>query len=83
MHYVYILQSKKHGKLYKGSSSDLKERIREHNRGNVISTKSGIPWELIYYEAFSKKADALREEKFLKSGKGRERLAYLLKYTLR
>lgn len=34
---------------------------------------------LVYYEAFLSKSDALREEKFLKSGKGKERVKYLFK----
>lgn len=41
-----------------------------------------MPWRLIYYEAFSDKEDATREEKFLKSGKGRERIQWLLKKVL-
>ncbi len=78
MHYVYILKSKITGELYKGSSDDLKERIKDHNKGKVRSTKYGKPWRLIYYEAFINKTDALREENFLKTGKGRERIKYLL-----
>ena len=77
MYYVYILKSRKTGKLYKGFTEDLKDRLARHNRGETLSTKSGMPWELIYYEAFSNKSDALREEKFLKSGKGKERIKYL------
>ena len=82
MYYVYILQSEKTGKLYKGSSEDLKRRLKEHNGGNVPSTKSGTPWELVYYAAFKNKTDARSEELFLKSGKGRERIQYLLRSTL-
>jgi predicted GIY-YIG superfamily endonuclease len=33
---------------------------------------------LVFYEAFVQKADATREEKFLKTDKGRERRKYLL-----
>ena len=83
MYYVYILQSSKNNKLYKGSTNNLKLRINRHNRGDVLSTKSGKPWQLVYYEAFTNKSDALREEKFLKSGKGKERIKYLLEYTLK
>mgnify|MGYP001603299370 FL=1 len=82
MYYVYILKSQRHGKLYKGSTSDMKRRLNEHNGGKVISTKSGTPWQLIYYEAFLHKTDALREEIFLKSGKGKERIKYLLQSLL-
>lgn len=77
MHYVYILRSLKSKRLYKGSCQYLRERISNHNNGKVKSTKVGKPWKLIYYEAFENKTDALREEKFLKSGKGRERIKYL------
>jgi len=78
MYYVYILKSLVSKRRYKGSCMDLKERVKNHNNGKVTSTKSGRPWELIYYEAFVRKDDALREEKFLKTGKGRERIKYLI-----
>lgn len=83
MYFVYIIKSLKTGKLYKGYTQDLKNRIREHNSGTVASTKSGVSWRLIYYEVFLNKTDALREELFLKSGKGKERIKYLLEKTLR
>ncbi len=78
MYYVYILKSKINSKLYKGLTSDLKRRVKEHCSGNSKFTSENGPWELVYYEAFNKKDDAIREEKFLKSGKGRERIKYLL-----
>ena len=83
MYYVYILQSTLNHKLYKGITEDLRKRLLEHNEGKVKSTKSGKPWELIYYEALANKTNARREELFLKSGKGRERIQYLLKYSLK
>ena len=77
MYYVYILKSKKVDNLYKGSTINLKKRLLEHNSGYNKSTKNGIPWKLIYYEAFENKSDALREELFLKTGKGRDRIKHL------
>lgn len=82
MHYVYILQSEQNGRLYKGCTKDLRRRLKEHNNELVVSTKAWVPWRLLYYEAFKNKTDALREEKFLKSGKGKERIKYLLQSTL-
>lgn len=82
MYYVYILRSEKNKRLYKGVTNDLKRRLKEHNSGSVPFTKALMPWRLIYYEAFSDKEDATREEKFLKSGKGRERIQWLLKKVL-
>lgn len=73
MYYVYVLKEKG-GTLYKGFTSDLKKRFKEHNSGKIRSTKTHKPWKLIYYEAFAFKKDARREEIFLKTGKGRERL---------
>lgn len=83
VYYVYILQSRKNKKLYKGYTTNLKQRIVEHNAGKNTSTKSGIPWRPIYYQGFLNKSDARREEEFLKSGKGRERIAFLLQETLK
>lgn len=77
MYYVYILKSEKNGKLYKGFTNDLKRRIKEHNSGHSTFTRNNGPWKLIYYEAFIYKEDAKREELFLKSGKGKERIKYL------
>jgi len=77
MYYVYLLRSETTEKLYIGYSKDLKKRLLEHNNKVTKSTRFGIPWKLIYYEAFNNKKDALREEKFLKTGKGRERIKYL------
>ena len=74
----YIIFSKKLNKKYVGFTSDIKKRFLEHNLTNSGFTKAGKPWILIYYEAFMSKKSALREEKFLKSGKGKERIKYLL-----
>jgi len=66
MFYVYILRSKIDGDLYIGYTGDLKRRFAEHNSGKNRSTKGRIPFELIYYEAYRSKVDAMRREKALK-----------------
>jgi len=68
--YVYILQSEKDKSLYIGYSSDLKARFVKHNKKQVTSTKSKVPWKLIYYEAYLERKDADGRERFLKSGVG-------------
>jgi putative endonuclease len=65
MHYVYLLRNRT-GQVYIGSSADLKRRFYQHNHGQSLATKAGIPWELIYYEAFPTKALALQRELKLK-----------------
>jgi len=66
MFYTYILKSKKDGQCYTGSTNDLRNRFKEHNRGSVVSTKNRRPFELIYYEAYKSEGDARRREKSLK-----------------
>jgi len=81
MFYVYILKSIPTSRIYKGFTSDIKQRLVKHNGGQVKSTKPYLPWKLIYLEMFSNEIDARREEKFLKTGKGKERIKYLLRNT--
>ncbi len=82
MHYVYVLQSKKDKNLYIGYSDNLRERFKAHNSGKVKSTKSRIPLELIYYEAYRNKADATKREYELKTSQQREFLRIRLKNSL-
>lgn len=74
MYYIYILKSTKDGKYYTGFSGDLQKRIQDHNAGNVQSTRNRRPLELIYYEAYQEKSQALKREKFLKTTKGKLQL---------
>ena len=69
MHYVYVLKSQKTNKLYFGYTSNLKNRFLEHNSGTEKYTKHGLPWKLVYYEAFLSKFDASKREKQIKSFK--------------
>jgi putative endonuclease len=80
---VYILKSKKDRKTYVGYSENIKRRFEEHNNGLVKATKYRRPLSLIYFECFNNEKDAKKEELFLKSGKGRERMKYLLKNTFK
>lgn len=79
MFYTYVLQSLSHGTLYIGSSDDPEGRLKnEHNKGKVRYTKGRMPWVLVHKEIFSTRAEAMKREKFLKSGKGREYVKKLL-----
>ncbi len=66
MFYAYILKSKMDGKCYIGSTKDLRNRLKKHNNGDVYSTKTRRPFELIYYEAYKAEHDARNREKQLK-----------------
>ncbi len=68
MFYFYVLGSDL-GKLYYGSSNDLKHRLKEHLSGEVFTTKKHSGWKLIYYEAYANEEDArLRERNVKKFG---------------
>lgn len=69
---VYVLKSKRTGGLYIGFTADLKKRFQEHNRGLVFSTKTYLPWRLIYYEAMLNKADAEGVKSILKPVKAQD-----------
>jgi putative endonuclease len=66
MCYVYVLKSRKDQNLYIGSTNDLNRRLNEHNAGLVFSTKTRVPFGLVYYEAYKSESDARNREKNLK-----------------
>lgn len=63
--------SKRDDRFYAGCSNDLWKRVREHNQGRVRSTAYRAPLRPIYYEACLDRDDALRHERFPKTGKGK------------
>jgi putative endonuclease len=70
---VYILYSEKCSKHYTGYTSDMEARFKSHNEcGNKDWTSKYRPWKIIHKEVYSEKSEALKREKWLKSGIGRE-----------
>lgn len=70
MFYVYVLQSSTSGELYVGWTRDLVRRFQEHNDGKNRSTRFNAPFQLVYYEAYRQRSDAVRREKQLKRHAG-------------
>jgi putative endonuclease len=79
MFYTYFLQSENYDETYIGFTSDLKNRVREHNQGLTPSTKRYRPWKLVYYEACVNEKDAKRREGYLKTTQGSRMLKRRLK----
>ena len=71
VHYTDVLLSKRDRRFYTGCTDDVQKRVLEHNAGRVRSTAHRVPLELIYYEACPNRGDAMRRERFLKTGKGK------------
>ena len=80
MYFVYVLESKRDGKYYYGLTKDLDNRLEEHNKGFVPSTKSRMPLNLIYFEKVESISRARKREKYFKSGFGRKYILGKLKH---
>ncbi|MCX5718404.1 MAG: GIY-YIG nuclease family protein [Nitrospirae bacterium] len=81
-YYVYVLRSNLDGKFYTGFTSDLENRLNDHNSGKVSSTKRRIPLEIIYFEFCLNIDDAIHREKYLKTTYGKRYIKNRLKNYL-
>ncbi|MCX6809357.1 MAG: GIY-YIG nuclease family protein [Candidatus Berkelbacteria bacterium] len=77
--YVYLLESLKDYRWYTGYTNNLQRRLKQHNAGYNFSTKSRLPFRLIYCEICLDEKDAVAREKYLKSGMGKRYLRNRLK----
>ncbi|HMS64825.1 MAG TPA: GIY-YIG nuclease family protein [Ignavibacteria bacterium] len=78
MHYTYILKSKIKDRYYIGHCSDLEIRLNHHNNGKSISTKAYIPREIVYYEEYEIKSEAMKREYSLKRIKNKSVLEKII-----
>ena len=80
MNYTYIVRCSD-GSLYTGWTNDLEKRIKAHNEGKGAKyTKSRRPVELVYYEAFEKKEEAMSREWAIKQMTRQEKLRLIRDY---
>ena len=70
MFYTYIIQSLKDKSFYMGSTSDLKKRLTQHNRGQALYSSTKVPFKLVWYGAFNNQSKAKEFEDYLKSSSG-------------
>lgn len=70
MWYVYILGSRKDGKLYVGSTDDLQRRVKEHQDGRCAATRNRRPLTLEAYVAVKDESTARSLEAYFKTGSG-------------
>jgi len=71
MQYVYLIETaRRPTHRYVGLTSDLKQRLAEHNAGKSAHTSKFGPWRLVTYVAFSERTKAESFERYLKSGSG-------------
>ena len=53
-------------------TTNLAQRLAEHNAGKTKSNKAFIPWEIFYTENFNTAVESRKREKYFKSASGRE-----------
>ncbi|MDO8743330.1 MAG: GIY-YIG nuclease family protein [Candidatus Azambacteria bacterium] len=71
-YYVYILRSLVNNDIYIGSTENVENRIKLHNLGKVKSTRRYRPWQLLEQQEFNSRSEAMRQERFLKTGQQKE-----------
>ena len=77
-YYTYILKSKKNNRYYIGSTENIERRLQEHNWSRTTSTKSGIPWEVVYTETYETRSEAIKREYQIKAKKSRKYIDFLI-----
>lgn len=66
MNYVYILRCNDDS-LYTGWTNNLEKRIKAHSEGKGAKyTKARLPVELVYFEEFEDKIEAMKREYAIK-----------------
>ena len=65
-YYTYIIYSKEYDKYYKGYTSQLLQRLEQHNNKESRYTSKFAPWKLVYFEEFENKTEAIKRERSLK-----------------
>ena len=77
MNYTYILKCKDDS-LYTGWTNDLKKLITSHNAGKGAKyTKARRPVELVYYEEFQTREEAMKREYAIKQLSRKEKEALI------
>ncbi|MBL7933551.1 MAG: GIY-YIG nuclease family protein [Bacteroidia bacterium] len=74
MFYAYVIRSSFDGSYYKGHCENLDERLDQHNSGMTKSIKNKGSFEIVYYEIFETRPEAISREKYFKTGAGRRYL---------
>jgi len=69
-YYIYVLECSD-GFWYTGYTKNIRNRLEEHTKGQVDSTKRRIPVKLIYFEGCINQQDATKREKYLKTTYGK------------
>ena len=80
MYYLYILYSTSADRFYVGYTTDLAQRVSEHNSSTGARwTRGKGPWRLVYFEVYETSVEARKRELSIKRKKRRTYLEWLIK----
>jgi len=70
-YFVYLIGNYKKNKLttYVGYTKNLKNRLKLHNNGQGAKFTKGRVWQLLYYEKFKTKSEAISREIYIKKNR--------------
>ena len=81
MNYTYILRCED-DTLYTGWTTDLEKRVETHNLGKGAKyTRTRLPVELVYYEAFASKEEAMSREWHIKQLSRKDKLRLIQEHN--
>ena len=80
MYYTYILYSKSIDTFYKGSTSNIVDRVKRHNAGKEKYTSKGIPWMLLWFTEKNSRSEAYKLELKLKNLSRKRTIEFIMKY---
>ena len=78
MYIVYIIYSKKVDQYYIGQTSNIENRLSNHNNSGSKSTKKASDWVLKYAEELQTRGDAMKRELEIKKKKSRKFIEKLI-----
>ena len=81
-YYVYVLKNTNKSKLttYVGYTNNLKKRLKLHNEGLGAKFTRGRNWQIIYFEKYQTKKEAISREYYIKKNrKIRNQIKYKFK----
>jgi len=79
MFYIYILHSKSIDMYYVGyTSMILEERLRRHLSSHKGFTNRAKDWEIVYFESYEKKTEAILREQEIKKWKSKIKILELI-----
>ena len=81
--YIYILTNKNHTVLYTGVTSNLANRMYEHQTGfykNGFTSRYNVT-QLVYYEGFTSIEEAIAREKQIKAGSRQKKLDLINRFN--